>query len=87
MRRDGAVLRVLRLPSHLDRLELVMGREDGYGLLNPAEPLLIGYMLGVCLKHSVKINRLKTTNFIWELGNYFITEDPKHKESFEATPQ
>lgn len=36
--------------TYLDRLEVVMGSEVGYGLRKPLAADDIGYMLGVCLK-------------------------------------
>lgn len=35
---------------YLDRLELDIGSDVGYGLLKPLAADDIGYMLGVCLK-------------------------------------
>lgn len=43
---------------YLDRLELVMGSEVGYGLRKPLAAEDMGYMLGVCLEYiSSFINR------------------------------
>jgi hypothetical protein len=38
--------------TYLDKLVLVMGRDVGYGLRNPAPAVEIGYILGVCLKQD-----------------------------------
>lgn len=40
--------------THLDRLELVMGSEVGYGLRKPLAAEDMGYMLGVCLEKEIK---------------------------------
>jgi hypothetical protein len=39
-----------------------MGKDEGYGLRNPAPAVEIGYILGVCLKQDTQFATLQAGN-------------------------